>query len=140
MTELNGARDSRRDDRSILGNWLTDCQPWPLGCDIPHRQSFSILPKSSIGELRSNKLAVIHCFGPGHDERGVVDNQKTQIPIVRLRIRTLGDIFLEHKDIIDRLIRLAISFCQLNRAAGTDAEMDTLPMPTLSATTPPPFP
>ena len=28
MIELNGARDSRRDDRSILGNWLTDCQPW----------------------------------------------------------------------------------------------------------------
>src|SRR5579859_5666590 len=34
MTELNGAPDSRRDDRSILGNWLTDCQPCisPTAC------------------------------------------------------------------------------------------------------------
>jgi len=31
MTELNGARDSRRDYRSILGNWLTDCQSWEKG-------------------------------------------------------------------------------------------------------------
>src|SRR5579859_2680390 len=31
MTKLNGARDSRCDDQSILGNWLTDCQPCGWG-------------------------------------------------------------------------------------------------------------
>ena len=98
-----------------------------LGCDIPHRQPFPLLPKSSFCKLGSHKLAVIHCFGPGHDERGVVDDQKTQIPIVRLRIRTLGDILLEQKDVIDRLIRLALAFVNLMvavRAAGTTLVVD----------------